>query len=183
MANQIEKETHVNLVKEALAQEAYKAKIFRVEKIVIDPRVRLKCRVPLCNAYGHNLMCPPNSLDLDELKEILTHYQWALLVQIKTPYAEGFLGAKKVHKLINHLEKEANRMGLVYAAGFIGGECKLCEQCVGQGSQEPCRHPFQARPSMEGVGIDVLRTAKNIGLDFEINHSPELIWNGLLLLE
>ena len=52
MANQIEKETHVNLVKEALAQEAYKAKIFRVEKIVIDPRVRLKCRVPLCNAYG-----------------------------------------------------------------------------------------------------------------------------------
>lgn len=183
MENQIEKATHVQLVKEALAQGAYQAQVFKAEKIVVDPRVRLKCKVPLCNAYGHNLMCPPNSLDLDELREVLTYYEWALLVQIKTPYSDGFLGAKKVHELINHLEREANRVESVYAAGFIGGECKLCEECVGQGSKEPCRHPFQARPSMEGIGIDVLKTAQNIGMDFKIKDSPELIWNGLLLLE
>ena len=73
--------------------------------------------------------------------------------------------------------------GLIYAAGFIGGECKLCEECIGPNSTEPCRHPFQARPSMEGVGIDVIKTAEKIGAEFKITNTTDIIWNGLLLLE
>lgn len=172
-----------DLIRLALEKGAYQTKIFRAEQIVLDPRVRLKCQVPLCPAFGHNLMCPPNTPSLKQLKKVLDCYQWALLVQVKTLSTEGFLGAKQIHQLINYLEKEAILMEFVFAAGFIAGECKLCEQCVGQASTLPCRHPFQARPSMEGMGIDVLATAKKIGLDFKINRSPQLIWNGLLLLE
>jgi predicted metal-binding protein len=39
-----------------------------------------------------------------------------------------------------------------------------------------------ARPSMEGMGIDVIQTAKEIGLSFDFSSQNRLIWNGLLLI-
>ena len=65
------------------------------------------------------------------------------------------------------LERTAFKLGYRYAAAFSGGECVLCDECVGQASGEQCRHPFEARPSMEAVGIDVVATAEAAGLSVE----------------
>ena len=88
-----------------------------------------------------------------------------------------------LHKLINDIEGEAMNMGFRFAAGIIGGRCMLCDDCVGQNSDERCRVPYQARPSMEGVGIDVIETAQNAGLPFELPPKKEIIWSGLVLVE
>ena len=78
------------------------------------------------------------------------------------------------------LEGEALKRGYRFAAGFSGGECMLCNECVGPG--ETCRHPFLARPSMEAMGIDVVETLRNVGVEivFPVTDRLEL-WSLLLL--
>ena len=93
------------------------------------------------------------------------------------------LAAIRLHPLINEVEGAAMALGFHYATGLIGGECMLCSECVGPASGEKCRKPYQARPSMEGVGIDVLKTSVNAGLSFEIPPKTEIIWSGLILVD
>ncbi len=93
------------------------------------------------------------------------------------------LAAIKLHKLINDVEGIAMGMGFHYALGLIGGECMLCTECVGVGSSQKCRRPFQARPSLEGVGIDVVRTCIDAGLPFDIPPKKDITWSGLILID
>jgi len=90
--------------------------------------------------------------------------------------------AKKLHKLVNEVELKAMSMGFPYALGLIGGECMLCAECVGVSSGESCRRPYEARPSMEGVGIDVIQTSQKAGLPFECPPTKEIVWSGLVLI-
>jgi len=47
-------------------------KIIDIEDIVVDERVRLKCRIPLCDSFDRNLMCPPRLPSLDEFRQALS---------------------------------------------------------------------------------------------------------------
>ncbi len=93
------------------------------------------------------------------------------------------IAAIRLHKLVNEVEGTAMSLGFPYALGLIGGECMLCPECVGIGSGKACRRPYEARPSMEGVGIDVYRTCINAGLPFAMPPKTEIIWSGLILLD
>jgi predicted metal-binding protein len=93
------------------------------------------------------------------------------------------IAAIRLHKLVNEVERKAMSMGFHYAMGLIGGVCMLCHECAGAGSGKPCRHPYEARPSMEGVGIDVIRTAAKAGLSFELPPKQEIVWSGLILID
>ena len=85
-------------------------------------------------------------------------------------------------RLMTGLERAAFKMGYRFATAFAGGDCVLCDVCVGQ-SGEACRHPFEARPSMEAVGIDVVATAAAAGLAFEMPATDKPCWTGLLLID
>jgi predicted metal-binding protein len=93
------------------------------------------------------------------------------------------IAAVRLHKLVNEVESKAMSLGFPFALGLIGGECMLCPTCVGPGAKEGCRRPFEARPSMEGVGIDVLQTCVNAGLPFDMPPKTEIVWSGLLLIQ
>lgn len=171
--------------------------------VVVDERVRLKCAVPACQGYDNYLYCPPNTLSVEEFRTILTCYRAALVVQVLSGQdsadldGEGLAG-KDVSELEEELHGDANRLlgwivgrleaeafkeGFTYAAGFTGGICILCPDCVGVGSGEPCRHPFEARPAMEGVGIDVFATARNAELPLALSSDEPVRWTGLLLID
>lgn len=190
----------------ALSRGATGARPMSVRGVILDPRVKLKCMVPTCANYGHNLMCPPNVMPMDQFAEVLERYDQAVLVQYPIPLDRGFMkGAEgkrleEVYEegeyekrmgrseaefmdLLGEVEKRALEMGYRFAAAFTGGACHLCEECVGQGSGERCRHPFRSRPSMEGMGIDVFLTAKNAGLGFEIPPRDRPVWSGLVLVD
>ncbi len=175
--------------------------------VVVDARVNLKCRVPLCSGYGHNLMCPPAVMPADETRTVLGRYGDALVVQLDIPLtqdcvdeqlegrtyadsrsdADGLDGLRESQNrfagVMTDLEREAFKLGYRYAAAFSGGECVLCDECVGQVSGESCRHPFKARPSMEAVGIDVVATAEAAGLSVELPAVDHPAWTGLLLID
>jgi predicted metal-binding protein len=172
---------------EAIRLGATAAKLIPVRSIVIDERVRLKCLVPLCDKYNQNLMCPPNLPTVEEFRKAVARYSRALFVQLafekngKVTKAEARQQGLRLHKIIHALEGGAFSLGYPLAAGLIGGSCKLCKTCVG--ATNACRHPLMARPSMEGMGIDVIKTAKNIGLPFRFHSRNHLFWNGLLLID
>jgi predicted metal-binding protein len=204
-------EAHLqDLCKLARKLGATNAVSFNAKGVVVDERVRLKCRIPVCDDYGLNLMCPPNVMSVQEFREILAKYNHAVLVQIegriptemkveigkaddvsalyKNPrfldsYKKHFSPVKlKLHRIVHKVEAQAFSQGYRFAVGFIAGSCKLCPECVAADSHGSCRNPFRARPSMEAMGIDAYQTARNAGLPFDIPTKDKIVWNGLVLI-
>ena len=178
----------ISLLKERGASTAVLANI---ADIVVDERVRLKCRVPVCDSYNKNLMCPPYVPPVAEFRAALRNYKQAILVQISAPIhdtnanaprEEVFIPAGKLHELVNLGEREAFAAGFRFAAGFIGGCCRLCDECVALKGGTSCRVPFKARPSMEAMGIDVIATAEKTGLTLAFPVVDKVTWTGLILL-
>jgi predicted metal-binding protein len=62
---------------------ATKAVSFNADDVIVDERVRLKCRVPICDDYGLNLMCPPNVMSVQEFRQTLARYSEAILIQFE----------------------------------------------------------------------------------------------------
>jgi len=171
---------------EAYQLGASKVKLIPISSIVIDERVRLKCLVPLCDQYNQNLMCPPNLPSVEEFRKSVQRYSKALFVQLTLEKKRIFKAdirryGLKLHKIIHELERRALASGYPLAAGLIGGSCKLCSKCVGP--EHPCRHPLMARPSVEGMGIDIIQAARKIRLPFDFSSRNRLFWNGMVLTE
>ena len=169
------------------------------------------CPLPICPYYGNNLMCPPYVMKASEFQEILSKYLYAVLVQVEMSFPEELIqaaqeaenlavllkdknhlqnylqpllpGLNKFDELINKIEAAAFNLGYRFAAGFSGGTCKLCDECVTKQQGEPCRHPFKARPSMEAVGIDVIKTAEKAGVIANAPATNKIVVYGLVLVD
>jgi predicted metal-binding protein len=196
-------ERFCRLVQVALREGAKAAKIISSQMVVVDERARLKCEVPRCAKFNQYLTCPPYAMDVATFSKILSRYHWCLLIQVAAEevdstdkcsgrIAESVLKENlrrhhpyqlKLLQIIESVETVAFKNGMRFAAGFTGGECILCERCVENKISDPCRHPFRARPAMEGVGIDVIQTAQNAGLPIHLSSSEPVLWTGLILLE
>ena len=198
------------LCERAVALGARAAEPLPARLVAVDPRVTLKCRVPLCPSYGRNLMCPPFAPPAAGFAETLRRYATTIVVQQAIPLTAtdverryGGAGVAALHDdadyrrvmadsqnafagVMSGLEREALAMGYRFAAAFAGGDCCLCEACVaacGGTTTEACRRPFEARPSMEAVGIDVVATAAAAGLAITFPAADDPVWTGLLLLD
>jgi len=91
-------------------------------------------------------------------------------------------GQERLYSIIEKIESLCLQAGYKFAAGLSAGGCFLCDECVGAQSGLPCRHPFKARPSMEGFGIDVVATAETAGMQLEFNQKTSS-WVGLILVD
>jgi len=165
-------------------------KIEKAKELKIFARVRYQCSYSGCREYGKRLLCPPHTPSVDEFKKVLVRYYMALLVQLTGTIKdkdnwepETNSWALRLHDIVYKLEKQAFALGFPFAAGLIGGSCKLCDKCpIEKDNNARCFHREKARPSMEAMGIDVLSTCKNVGL--EVAFMPdEVIWTGLVLLD
>lgn len=169
----------------ALEQGADRARVVSTREVVVDDRVRLKCQVPICKDFNKHLLCPPHSLTVDHFKSLCTQYSAALIIQVKSSGFEELQlleAEKELHGIINKVEGRALTEGNYLAAGFIASSCKLCQECVGYHSKLPCRHPYQARPSIESMGVDIFKTCENAGIGFGLGLSNEVFFCGLVLL-
>lgn len=186
--SQVPKTSLDKIIKSLKKRGATRGKVIDVQDIIVDERVRLKCQVPLCNSFNRNLMCPPRLPSLTEFREALARFSKAILIQVsgelKKPN-DAFRYAKNLHGLVHAGEKEAFEVGFPFAAGFIGGCCRLCKTCVAAEYHDPpmaCRFPFKARPSMEAMGIDVVATVAAAGWPSEFPVTNKVIWTGLILV-
>jgi predicted metal-binding protein len=160
----------INLSDLAVQLGAVDAKIIPTYQVVVRNAVRWKCRFG-CKNYGKSLMCPPHTPTPEEMKKLLTEYEKVVLFRFK-PDSKS---------LVVELEKQVFLLGYPNALAFSAGPCKLCEDCDVEAGY--CIKPDEARPSMEGCGIDVFETAKNAGYDMKVltSRDQEYLWYGLLL--
>ena len=192
--SQTDQENIAVLIQTALDAGAVEALYIDAEDIVVDERVRLKCLVPLCRHYG-DLVCPPNVPTPAEFRNYLKSYRFGLLLSTEydnPPKPDSLEDSEAVSKEIRKksydlseillkIEAVALQKRYRFAAGFTGGSCHYCDSCVKTGHE--CKTPYRARPSMEAVGVDVVKTLGNVGMALEFPVSNKVKWWGLLLAD
>lgn len=159
--------------------------------IIVDERVRMQCQVNLCGNYRNNLMCPPFLPSLPDCRVLISKYSFVLLLQLhksvpskcQAEYREVFTNtALQFNEWLFSLERKAFLGGFPLALALGAGECKLCENCVAKNGLTQCLKPGSSRPSMEGMGIDVLRTFQAAGLAMDFIEGKMTI-GGMLLID
>jgi predicted metal-binding protein len=162
--------------------------IYPLEIKKIDPtqNVRLKCQIPLCEYFEVCKVCPPHIPSVVEFREALLNYNEAFLVVLREKiidiqdYRQDFSAELKLAEIVSDLELSAFQHGFYNTIGLGVGGCKLCDQCTPSG--EPCRHPFKARPSPEGFGIDITELAREVGIAVEWPPKEYVNFLGLVLV-
>jgi predicted metal-binding protein len=180
------------LRKMALELGAVGAKVITADKVVVEDRIVLKCKVG-CPNYGKTLACPPYTPTAEEFRKIVSEYSYAVFMKFESkaradaeiaPYlskaendpsipenlkdrVQEFWAAWKADKLqmlsaVHTLEKAAMNKGYPLAVGLVSGYCQLCEKCTKD--RATCVYPTKVRYSEEAVGVNVKATAKNAGI-------------------
>lgn len=199
------------LVKLALENGAADAKIIPANKVVVEDRVVLKCKVG-CTHYGKTLACPPYTPSAEEFRKIVSEYSYVLFMKFKSKaeadpevlkklmvaetdptvpkevkekaakfWADWKDDKRKMLQAVVDLEKAAMSKGYSLAIAFVSGHCQLCEKCNTE--TRICVHPNLARWSEDAVGVNVRKTANNAGIQvsFPFAKNPESF--ALLLID
>ena len=134
------------LLKTLLNDRGFHTKV--VGNFFFEERVKLKCFH--CKRYDENWMCPPNIPELD-YPQILSEYNNRILVWHKTE--------DRLSNVLHHALLEAEKLlwnsNYPLAVSFIGGSCKLCDECPDIG----CSKPDLARIPLEAIGVNVIKTS------------------------
>jgi predicted metal-binding protein len=161
----------------ALVAGASDAAIVHARNIIVDERVLMKCRFPLCGEYGACMNCPPNTGSIGEMRERIKLFEYAVILKLDVPVeriagqaarGEGVEDLKKLCKIVSDIESAAFYDGYYFATGHTSASCHFiwckgleCQALAGKG----CRQRARAYASMEAVGIDVFRLATSLGWD------------------
>ena len=154
--------------------------------LVPEERIRAFCEQNKCGSYGHNYMCPPQIGPLDEIRAKLNTFQHGLLLRYARSMdvrgdRKGVIRTKiDFHVKILRIEEFLREQGIRQVWGLSGGNCGLCKVCHAD-KGKPCRHPDRARPSLEAIGIDVLKLLENFRLDSGF-HADKITWTGCILM-
>lgn len=168
--------------KEALKMGMDGAKIIEPSSIVTAEWVRIKCQFG-CSGYGKRLCCPPYTPTPDVTRNVIDSYEKAILLHRRLKREEKREAKRRIfNEAVVHLEFELFYDGYYKAWSMGSGYCRLCEECNPNGL---CRKAFEARPAMEGCGIDVFKTARDNGFHIEVVRTHEEAINvfGLVLVE
>ena len=199
------------LRKMALKMGAVDAKVITADKVVVEDRIVLKCKVG-CPNYGKTLACPPYTPTAEEFRKIVSEYSYALFMKFESQAkadaelakhlskaetdpsipqdikdkVQEFWAAWKEDKLkmlsaVLDLEKAAIGKGFPLAIGFVSGFCQLCEKCTLD--RTSCVYPTKARYSEEALGVNVHATAKNAGIKFKFPFEKNPASFALLLID
>jgi predicted metal-binding protein len=138
----------------ALNMGADNAVGFDIGDIVFDSRVILKCMFG-CADYGHLHTCPyqRSPLSMEEYEKVLKKYRWGLVIGCGDKHTS--------QKISYEIERVCFLDGYYFA--FSLSDCGLCNRCAKKDDAE-CRFPAKARPAFHGVGIDVFKTVRQLGL-------------------
>ncbi len=150
-------------------------------QIVMEERVKMNCFY--CGNYNKSWKCPPKIPAID-VEKMIREFDYAALISMKKPITEQtFQQARndssvELHKALLVAEKWLWDNNNVTALSFIGGSCKLCKNGC---TPDNCANPYQARSPVEALGINVVASAKKVGIDIVFPPKDYIVRMGLLL--
>ena len=182
-----QKERFDLLCRAAIDAGAHRASVIPVDLVETDRSFRTLCEQNVCGCYGRNWMCPPDAGAIDELIPVLRSYPYILVYQsvgqLEDSYDfEGMAASAVKHcdlmyKVNEYMKKQ--EFGRILCLG--AGGCRICPVCARQ-TNEPCRHPDRATPSLEAYGVNVSTLAKAAGMKY-INGQNTVTYFGAVLFE
>lgn len=156
--------------------------------LIFDNKVREACEENKCTRFEMNFMCPPNIGSIEKYRTMVNRFDQGLLIYFtqtieKTDDHEEYYGSADIlNDIILASENAALEFGYVDARGFIAGHCRRCDPCGKAVGLVNCIEPNLARPSMEAVGIDVMKTCELKGNPIAFENG-KVTWVGLLLIK
>ncbi len=154
-------------------------------KIVVAHWVRMKCRFG-CEDYGTNAHCPPNVPSVEECRQFFDEYENAVVFH----FQKHFEHAEERHDWTRTLDEGLLELEkAVFLAGYektfllFTGGCRFCAECPT--TRAECLQPRLARPTPEGLGMDVFSTVRQCGLPIQVLSSYDEPMNryGFLLID
>jgi predicted metal-binding protein len=163
---------------EALEMGVDGAKKIHPASVATAEWVRMKCQFG-CPGFGMRLCCPPHTPTPEVTRKVIDSYQKAILIHRRLKKGER---SKNFNETMVRLEIKIFLEGYYKAWSMGSGPCRLCHECE---LTTPCKHGYEARPSMEACGIDVFKTARDNGFPIEVvrTHEEERNIFGLILVE
>jgi predicted metal-binding protein len=159
----------------------------RPENIVVADWVNIKCRYG-CSRYNRSWCCPPATPSPDKVRQILSEYSEALLLQY-THWLPDFYrnDANKRKRMVQCWKGTVSLERLIFLEGYhkafslIGENCALCKDCV---YPENCLFPQEKRPSVVSFSIDVVGTLHRLGITPHVatDVSAEFTYYAIILI-
>jgi len=158
----------------------------------VDPRefvvahwVRMKCKHG-CDGYGAHPMCPPNAPSVEECRQFLGEYATGVVFhmtkQLDDPeQRHDWIG--EINTRLLALEREVFLAGNVKAFALFPGGCRVCADCPE--TRADCHKPESARPTPEGLAVDVYASVRQYGLPINVLTDYDNVMNryAFLLVE
>ncbi len=165
-------EKYIDLAK---ALKMVNAMIISPQQISFDIRAILKCRWG-CDDYlpENNIRCQTRETSFQERIEMVKGFNHILLVHSHD--------ARKLSAAVLEIERTAFFDGYYFA--FAIRTCNLCKACAVKHG-DPCPTPERVRPCDSIFGIDVYKTARNLGLPCEVLQNKTDVQNryGFVLID
>jgi len=153
------------LVFQAVTLGAAEAAHVKAADIRVDEKFARFCREPGCPHFGQGASCPPSVEGPSAFRAWVRDCAYAIVIRLDVPVTILLSGQRHeimalLHEVVSGVERSARVMGFNRSRAFAGGSCKelFCSthpRCRLLCSNEGCRNPEKARPSMSGFGIDV----------------------------
>lgn len=152
-----------------------------LDQIIFEDCVKLKCYY--CNNYNQKWSCPPRIPDVDYKSVFKEYDNFALIIYISNLEKDNFeiirkQSTLKIHTLLLSLEKYLWDNNYPLALSFIGGSCKLCKNGC---AIDKCRNKNLSRIPIEALGVNVIKTLKNINVDVVFPPNTKLLRCGLIM--
>jgi predicted metal-binding protein len=150
------------------------AMLISPQGIVFDIRAILKCRWGCEDIFQQNMKCDTRNTTFKERVEMINSYHTILLLHSHE--------ARELSQAVLEVERVAFLDGYYFA--FAIRTCNLCQDCgIKRGGS--CPTPEKIRPCDSIFGIDVYRTARNLGLPCEVLQNRGEVQNryGFILLD
>jgi predicted metal-binding protein len=164
-------EKYVGLAK---SLKAVNAQMISHQDIFFDIRAMLKCRWGCEDFFQHSVKCGTRDTTYQERVEMIKSYSNILLVHSNN--------ARDLSAAVLEIERTAFLDGFYFA--FAIRTCNLCKVCAAQ-QGKPCPTPEKVRPCDQSFGIDVYKTARNLGLPCDVLQTEHDVQNryGFVLID
>jgi predicted metal-binding protein len=154
-------------------------------EIVVAQWVRTKCMFG-CDSYGRNASCPPNTPSIADCSAFFREYRLGTVFHFAKRFSdpeERHPWSREVNRTLVELERQVFIAGYPKAFLLFMDNCKLCRECAN--TRAGCRNKKIARPSPEGMGVDVFATVAKYGYPIEVldDYDREMNRYAFLLIE
>ncbi|TWJ19565.1 DUF2284 domain-containing protein [Geobacter argillaceus] len=154
-------------------------------EIVVGQWVRMKCMYG-CSDYGRNASCPPNTPSVAECRDFFLEYRLGVIFRFSKRFddpEERHAWSRGVNMKLVELEREVFLAGYQKAFLLFMDNCQLCRECAR--TRTACHNRNLARPTPEGMGVDVFATVAKFGYPIEVlaGYEEEMNRYAFLLIE